>query len=90
MALLRGSLRELGRASSVEVFFQYRRRQATTELYEEDEPWKETPPQSLAAPSAFSAEAGGLRGAETYEIRAVVRHPMITIYGDLKPLGIPK
>lgn len=35
-----------------------------------------------SSPGAFTAEVEGLTGGETYEFRAVVKHPLLTVYGE--------
>jgi len=82
VAALRGRLDSLGQATSVEVGFQYRRRKHTEELYGKDEPWRDTPLESRSAPGEFGAEIKGLSTGEDYEFRAVVRHPLMTLYGE--------
>lgn len=82
VAELRGRLDSLGQAAAVEVGFQYRRRKHTEELYGKDEPWRDTPPEKRSAPGEFGAEIKGLSPGEDYEFRAVVRHPLMTLYGE--------
>ena len=80
-ATLRGVLKDLGQAPSVEVGFEYRRRKRAEELYEKDEAWKPTPLVKRTATGEFSAEIDGLVEGETYEFRALVQHPLMTIRG---------
>jgi alpha-L-fucosidase len=81
-ATLMGVLKDLGKASSVEVGFQYRRRRGTEELYEKDPEWLDTALVSRSASGAFTAVVDGLTEGQAYEFRAVVKHPLITIYGE--------
>jgi alpha-L-fucosidase len=83
-AVVEGELRELGDAKSVEVTFQYRRRKHDAELYEEDDPWKELQAQSMSTAGKYSMEIPGLRPEQSYEYRAVVKHPAVTFYGATK------
>jgi alpha-L-fucosidase len=81
-AILRAELKDLGQAPSVEVGFQYRRRKGVEELYAPDEAWKDTPLIPRSATGPFSAEIGGLDPAQAYEFRTVVKHPLLTLFGE--------
>jgi len=85
-ATLRGRLADLGQAASVEVGFQYRRKQRTEELYEAREPWQDTPLVARSSPGEFTAEVAGLKEGEAYEFRAVVKHPLLTVQGEDRPV----
>ena len=86
-ATLRGTLKDLGQAAEVEVGFEYRRQKRTEELYSPDEPWKPTPLASRRAPGAFEAAVDGLLPAETYEFRALVKHPLLTVRASETNVG---
>lgn len=86
-ATLRGRLDTLGEASSVEVGFQYRRRKRTEELYGKDEPWRDVGLQSRSAPGEFSAQIDALARGDEYEFRALVKHPLLTVFGEEKLIG---
>jgi len=88
-ATLRAELRDLGGAGAVEVGFQYRRKKGVEELYARDEAWTDTPLVSRAAAGAWSAEVSGLRPEVAYEFRAVVKHPLLTVFGHERPLFRP-
>jgi alpha-L-fucosidase 2 len=83
-ATLRAMLKDLGQASAVEVGFQYRRRKGTEELYEKDDPWRDTPLATRSAPGEFTARVQDLREGTAYDFRAFVKHPLLTIYGEEK------
>jgi alpha-L-fucosidase len=83
-ATLTAFLKDLGQAPSVDVGFQYRRRKGTEELYEKDEPWRDTPLVKRSSPGEFSAQITELTPGQPYEFRAVVKHPLITLYGEDK------
>jgi alpha-L-fucosidase len=85
-ATLEGELKDLGQADSVEVGFQYRRRKRTEELYSKAEGWTDTAFERRTAPGAFSTEVAGLDPDESYEFRAAVRHPVITLFGEDRPM----
>jgi alpha-L-fucosidase len=80
-ARLEGDLLDLGNADSVEVGFQYRRKKRTIQLYEEDDPWKDTKYQKTQITGTFDMTLTGLEAGQEYEIRTAVRHPLITLYG---------
>ena len=80
-ATLQAELNALGKVDSVEVGFQYRRRKTSAEMYEADFPWVDTKMVSKASLGAYSAQAKGLEPGRPYEYRAVVQHPLITIFG---------
>ena len=85
-AVLRAVLKDTGGAPSVDVGFQYRRKKRTEELYEKGEPWRETPLVARSSPGEFTARIDELRGADDYEFRAMVRHPLITVFGEDKTI----
>jgi alpha-L-fucosidase len=68
----------------VEVGFQYRRRHDPTQPQAEAEPWQETKSTTLNGPGRYSVALAGLKPGQAYEYRAVVKHPRITLYGDLR------
>jgi len=90
VATLRGDLRSLGKAESVEAGFQYRRRKGLTDLYEKTEPWQETEWVKRSEDGSFSVQVKGLQSGAQYDYRAVVKHPLITIYGAEKVLSTEK
>ncbi|MGH9311825.1 MAG: alpha-L-fucosidase, partial [Vicinamibacterales bacterium] len=81
-ATVGGKLLDLGGAASVDVGFQYRRQKRTEELYEKDQPWRDTPVAGRSSPGAFTAVIDGLKPEEAYEFRAVVKHPLLTVFGE--------
>jgi alpha-L-fucosidase len=81
-ATLTGVLKDLGQAPAVDVGFQYRRKKGPEELYEKDDPWRDTPLVKRSSPGEFSAEITGLSPTQPYEFHAVVKHPLITAYGE--------
>ena len=86
-ATLQAELKALGKVDSVEVGFQYRRRKTSAEMYEDDFPWQDTRMASKTSLGVYSAEAKGLDSGRPYEYRAVVKHPLITLFGMTTPLG---
>jgi alpha-L-fucosidase len=81
IAMLQGELKNLGKAESVEVGFQYRRKKGLTDLYEKTEPWIDAPLAKRNSSGNYSARISGLAPGEAYEFRALVKHPLITVYG---------
>ena len=68
---------------AVEVGFEYRPFAGFVEnLYSNQ--WSRTPLDTLTKEGRFSIELSDLKKNETYEFRAVLIHPRMTIYGDVK------
>ncbi len=87
--VLEGELREKGDAASLEVGFQYRPRKGVTDMYEKTEPWRDLPLRPQAQSGVFSARLPGVARDQDYEFRALVRHPLLTLYGAERTLGRP-
>ncbi len=85
--VLGGELKSLGDAPAVEVGFQYRPRRGLTDLYEKTEPWRDLAPVKQSRPGAFSGRLPGVARQQDYEYRAVVKHPLITMYGAEKAVN---
>jgi alpha-L-fucosidase len=83
-ATFHGNLQGLGEAPAVEVAFQYRPRKAVEELLHADAPWQQTPYVRVAATGPVTARAKDLKAGRAYEFRAVVKHPLLTVYGEEK------
>jgi alpha-L-fucosidase len=79
-----GDLKALGNAGSVQVGFEYRPRKGMTDLYERTAPWTATTYLSRSTPGSFTIRVPGLEKGRAYDYRAVVKHPLITIYGEEK------
>jgi alpha-L-fucosidase len=84
---LQGDLKSLGDAARVEVGFQYRKQKALEELLDKEAPWQSTPLAARQAPGPFSARATGLTAGVAYQFRAVVKHPVLTLYGEEKTVA---
>jgi alpha-L-fucosidase len=89
-ATLRAELVDLGQAASVAVGFQYRRRKGTEELYAPDEAWLATPFVTRSANGVYQAQVTGLVPEQGYEFRAMVRHPLLTVFGEDRLLAAAK
>ena len=82
--MLAGELKDLGKAEKVEVGFQYRFRHETTQPAATADPWHDTDMRSQSQPGPYTIDLSGLEPGRSYEYRAVVKHPKITLYGDRK------
>jgi alpha-L-fucosidase len=74
----------------VEAGFQYRRLKGVDELYTKDEEWVSTPLVARSALGAYEILVSGLKPEEAYHYRAVVKHPLLTVYGEDRVLEKPK
>ena len=78
---LEGELVEMGDAKSLEVGFEYRSIEGE-DVHSRTAPWVATPFQIVTKPQSFSAILEGLPRSARYEFRAVVRHPLLALYGS--------
>jgi alpha-L-fucosidase len=85
-AVLSGELQEMGNAAALEVGFEYRPI-GGQDVHERSEPWKATAMVRRTAPGSFSMPVSFPRAGETYEYRAVVKHPLLMLYGQEKRLA---
>jgi alpha-L-fucosidase len=58
------------------------------DLTERMGPWTTAPMVKRSAPGRYTVEVKGLRVGRTYEYRAVVRHPLLDVYGEEKRLNV--
>ena len=79
-ATLEGNLRDLGKSAALEVGFEYRDITGL-DTHERTGAWTATPFERRTATGGFSARVSGLKPGNTYEYRAVVKHPLLTLYG---------
>jgi alpha-L-fucosidase len=86
--VLSGMLPSLGDAKSVEVRFEYRSLKGL-DANERTGAWQSTPFQPMSTAGEFSARVPGWAAGEPYEFRAVVKHPVLTMYGDAKRVRLP-
>src|SRR4051794_9244769 len=87
--VLAGRLRDLGKAPAVQVGFQYRLKKGGTDLSEKTEPWSDLPLAERSTPGEYSVSIPKLEPGREYEFRAVVRHPLIEMYGVEKSFHVP-
>jgi alpha-L-fucosidase len=77
----------MGSASSLEVGFEYRLMGAGLDINERNAAWTATPMVKRGAPGAFSTPVSFLKAGQTYEYRAVVKHPLLSLYGAERKLS---
>jgi alpha-L-fucosidase len=70
----------MGDRSSLEVGFEYRPTLGE-DVNSRSSPWTATPTQTISKPGAFKIAVDGLDPKGTYEFRAVIRHPLLPLYG---------
>ncbi len=86
---LKGSLVKKGDVASVKVGFEYRPYAGFVEnLYNTD--WEKSALIEISEEKEFSIDMNNLNPGITYEYRAVVVHPQMSIYGDIKQLKTGK
>jgi alpha-L-fucosidase len=84
---LEGSLLSLGDARELRVGFEYRSLKGL-DVNERSGIWQTTPLQTMTAAGDFSATVPSWASGETYEFRAVVRHPLLTMYAGARKLTL--
>jgi len=77
---LEGEMLDMGGAKTLEVGFEYRSIDGE-DVHSRTAAWIATPTQTVSGTGVFSTEVTGLPAAGHYEFRAVVRHPMLSLYG---------
>jgi alpha-L-fucosidase len=77
---LQAEVLDMGDQPSLQVGFEYR--PITGEdVNSRSASWTATPLQMVSKTGAFSAQVEGLAPKTTYEFRAVIRHPLLPLYG---------
>ena len=77
---LEGELLDMGGANSLEVGFEYRPIDGE-DIHARTAAWVATPSETITKTGTFSTTVDGLPRAGHYEFRAVVRHPLLALYG---------
>ena len=72
----------------MEAGFQYRRRKGVEELYTAAEGWTDTALVRRSAPGTYAIDVTDLAPDLAYEFRAMVKHPLLTIFGEEGILGL--
>lgn len=80
-ATLQGAIRNMGSASSLQAGFEYRVI-GGDDTNVRTHAWVPLPLKEVSQAGPFSYEVQGLSPSWQYEFRAVVKHPMTTIYGE--------
>ncbi len=75
-----GDVLDMGDQSSLEVGFEYRSI-AGEDANSRNAVWVATPMQTVTKTGQFTIAVSGLDAKGTYEFRAVIRHPLLTLYG---------
>ncbi len=70
----------MGEAKSLDVGFEYRSIDGE-DIHSRSAPWIALPNQKVTATGPFSATLEGLPRDKHYEFRAVVRHPLLSLFG---------
>lgn len=86
---LEGDLLDMGGAKSLEVGFEYRSIEGE-DVHSRTAAWVALPLQTVGHAGVFSAELPGLTDTGHYEFRAVVRHPLLALYGAEKTMQKPR
>lgn len=86
---LEGDLLDMGGAQSLEAGFEYRSIEGE-DVNSRTALWVPLPFKPHTAPGPFSADLTGLSASGRYEFRAVVRHPLLSLYGAEKTLRKPQ
>ena len=86
-AALKGNLKDPGGSEILKVGFLYRPFAGfVQQLY--DDTWTETEFITTKNSGEYQIKLKGLKRGKTYQFRAVVKHPLITIYGDIKKFSV--
>ena len=78
---LEGELTDMGEARSLEVGFEYRTIEGE-DIHARTAPWMAMPLQTVTKTGVFSTILEGLPKDRHYEFRAVVHHPLLSLYGN--------
>jgi alpha-L-fucosidase len=87
-AVCEGFVRDLGDAPDVEVGFEFRNITGM-DTAERAVPWTGGSLERKTAPGAFNSRIAGWKAGESYEVRAVARHPLLTLYGRELRFRVP-
>jgi alpha-L-fucosidase len=78
---LTGILEKTGNAAHLSVGFQVQHIRGL-DVDERSEPWLDMEFKTVSAPGPFSIVLRDLKSGEAFAFRAVVRHPLVTMYGS--------
>jgi alpha-L-fucosidase len=78
---LQGEVLDMGDSTSLDVGFEYRPI-VGEDVNSRTSPWTTTSTQTISKAGSYSASIAGLAPKGTYEFRAVIHHPLLTLYGS--------
>ncbi len=79
--ILEGTVLDMGDRASLEVGFEYRPILGE-DVNSRSSAWTATPTQTISKPGTFKVNVDGLDPKGAYEFRAVIRHPLLPLYGS--------
>lgn len=85
---LEANLHSLGDAKALDVSFEYRALKGL-DTNERSGQWHSVVPRRVTAAGVFFAIVPAWEPGVPYEFRAVVKHPVLTMYGDAKRVTLP-
>ena len=80
-AMLEGEVLDMGDRSSLEVGFEYRPILGE-DVNSRSSIWIATPTQIISKPGPFETHVEGLDPKGAYEFRAIIHHPLLSLYGS--------
>lgn len=86
---LRGTWSNPGSPTAVQLGFEYRLITGE-DTNSRTGPWGSTPFTDSSSPGPFTANLTSLQPGNDYEVRAVVKHPLLTVYGEQQKLHLPR
>ncbi|HTF68100.1 MAG TPA: hypothetical protein VK638_36010, partial [Edaphobacter sp.] len=84
-ATLEGKIDDMGDSTSLKVNFEYRPILGE-DVNSRSSAWISTPTETLSKAGVFTAKVDTLNSAGTYEFRAVVHHPLLSLFGQEQAL----
>ena len=78
--ILKGEVLDMGDSASLQVGFEYRPIQGE-DVNSRSSGWVATPTQTVSRPGPYAIQVAGLSPEGKYEFRAVIRHPLLPLYG---------
>jgi len=88
-AMCEGEILSLGDANELKAGFEYRDISGLDVMDRANVDWDVTEFQTLTAPGVFSGRLPALESGNVYEVRVVVRHPLLTLRGRDLQLSVP-
>lgn len=85
---LEGAILDMGKADALEAGFEFRPI-AGQDVNARTEPWQPVSLERRTAPGRFTAKVAAWKPGAFYEYRAVLKHPLLTLYGAEKRISTP-